>query len=219
MKNRVEYVPAALLRLYGANGMCAGNSMEEALVHGICETMERHVHIRIIEQRLTPPIMPESELRKMKVVYPLIERIRGSAHHKLIIKDCALSKGFPVFAAILINQKNQSYSASFGAHPCPEIALERTLTELFQGRGFSELRRLCVFAYGNESLSFKYNIWNLLKAGVGAYPNEFFTSDYTYDVGITDWSNVGTNRSMLRSFEPSDQRYSPLKPRVIRVIE
>jgi ribosomal protein S12 methylthiotransferase accessory factor len=39
----------------------------------------------------------------------------------------------------LINPKDGSVFASFGAHPSFEVALERTVTELLQGRGLDQL--------------------------------------------------------------------------------
>ena len=40
--NSVEYLPYSICKmLYSSNGMCAGNSIEEALVQGISEIIER----------------------------------------------------------------------------------------------------------------------------------------------------------------------------------
>ena len=50
----LSYIPISILRTaYGSNGMCAGNTLEEALVQGISENMERYANRHIVENELT----------------------------------------------------------------------------------------------------------------------------------------------------------------------
>ena len=57
----------------------------------------------------------------------------------LVIKDASLGGQFPVMCVTLMNPKTGGVFASFGAHPSLEVALERSLTELLQGRSFEGL--------------------------------------------------------------------------------
>lgn len=56
-----------------------------------------------------------------------------------MIKDASLGGQFPVMCVTLMNPRTGGVFASFGAHPSFEVALERSLTELLQGRSFEGL--------------------------------------------------------------------------------
>ncbi len=49
---------------------------------------------------------------------------------------------YPVMCVTLMNPRTGGVFASFGAHPSLEVALERSLTELLQGRSFEGLNDL-----------------------------------------------------------------------------
>jgi ribosomal protein S12 methylthiotransferase accessory factor len=55
------------------------------------------------------------------------------------VKDASLGGQFPVMCVTLMNPKTGGVFASFGAHPSFHVALERSLTELLQGRSFEGL--------------------------------------------------------------------------------
>ena len=62
---KIVYLPFALITLFGiSNGMTAGNTIEEALVQGISETYERHVHFTLLAGKATPPELPREELMR-----------------------------------------------------------------------------------------------------------------------------------------------------------
>jgi len=56
-----------------------------------------------------------------------------------LVKDASLGGEYPVMNVTLLNPEDQGCFASFGAHPRFEIALERALTELLQGRALDAL--------------------------------------------------------------------------------
>lgn len=53
--------------------------------------------------------------------------------------DGSLGGQYPVICVVLFNPANGTCFASFGAHPDFGVALERTVTELLQGRGLKDL--------------------------------------------------------------------------------
>ncbi len=124
--------------LYVSNGMSAGNTELEARTQALSEIFERHIKFRIISEGLCLPDVPEQVIAR----YPRIEAgIRGlrEAGFGILVKDASLGGEYPVMNVTLLHPKDQGCFSSFGAHPRFEIALERALTELLQGRGLDAL--------------------------------------------------------------------------------
>jgi ribosomal protein S12 methylthiotransferase accessory factor len=179
--NDICYVPYHLLDIiYGSNGTCAGNSSEEAIVQGLSEIIERYVNIKVIKEKITPPVIPDSYLEKYPRVSSIIKNIESKGPYKIIVKDCSLGENLPAVAAIFIDKSNQNYMIRFGVHPTFEIALERCLTETFQGR---DLRQASVnhFHFSEANDYVDRDIMNICRSGEGDYPVEFFLEDYSYE--------------------------------------
>ncbi|WP_313397583.1 OsmC domain/YcaO domain-containing protein, partial [Acinetobacter variabilis] len=136
------YFPSNLIEnLYLSNGMSAGNTLAEAQVQCLSEIFERAVKREILEGELALPDVPEHVLAK----YPkIIEGIKGLEEQgfPVLVKDASLGGQFPVMCVTLMNPRTGGVFASFGAHPNFEVALERSLTELLQGRSFEGLNDL-----------------------------------------------------------------------------
>jgi len=198
-EDRSYYLPLPVLRLsYGSNGMCAGNTPGEALVQGLCEVFERYVNVQIIKKKLSPPDIPREYIKKFPAIDKMLEGVKQGGRYKLIFKDCSLGKDFPVIGLWVINRAEQKYFIKFGAHPVPEIAMERCLTELLQGRDIRlNNQDLPAFRYlGREAMQ-PANLLNILKNGHGYYPPEIFSSHSSYQFkGYIDYSGL-TNRDML----------------------
>lgn len=136
------YFPVNLLdNLYASNGMSAGNSQSEALVQALSEILERYVKKEVISKGLSLPQIPDKILQHYPATYETYRALQGDSL-KVQIYDASLGGRFPVVCAVLFNQSTGGALASFGAHPILEVALERTLTELMQGRTFSDLDNL-----------------------------------------------------------------------------
>ncbi|MFA5243650.1 MAG: 30S ribosomal protein S12 methylthiotransferase accessory factor YcaO [Sulfuricella sp.] len=124
--------------LYVSNGMSAGNTPAEARTQALSEIFERHVKFRIISEGLCLPDVPEEVIAR----YPRIEagiRALRAAGFGILVKDASLGGEFPVMNVTLLHPGDQGCFSSFGAHPRFEIALERALTELLQGRALDAL--------------------------------------------------------------------------------
>jgi ribosomal protein S12 methylthiotransferase accessory factor len=133
------YFPVNLIgNLYVSNGMSAGNTLKEARTQALAEIFERHIKFRIIEKGLCLPDVPEDVIAR----YPHIAAgIRGlhEAGFGILVKDASLGGKYPVMNVTLLHPDDQGCFASFGAHPRFEVALERALTELLQGRALDSL--------------------------------------------------------------------------------
>lgn len=196
--DRLYYMPVSVLRaIYGSNGTCAGNTPEEALVQGLSELFERHANVNIINNRLTPPSIPDWYLSKFERLYGVIRLIESMGNYRVIVKDCSLGSGFPVIASILIDLNSRNYVIKFGAHPVFEIAFERSLTEMFQGRDISTAVKACRISAGFEDVARPHNLHNILKVASGQYPAEFFSENC--DSEFTPFhENAGkSNRELL----------------------
>lgn len=138
------YFPSNLIEnLFLSNGMSAGNNLQEAEVQCLSEIFERAVKRQIIEQEIVLPDVPMAVLEK----YPsILAGIKGLEEQgfPVVVRDASLGGQFPVMCVTLMNPKTGGVFASFGAHPSFEVALERSLTELLQGRSFEGDRKSVV---------------------------------------------------------------------------
>ena len=124
--------------LYVSNGMSAGNSVPEARAQALSEIFERHVKFRILREGLCLPDVPEEVINRYPRIAAGIAGLRA-AGFGIVVKDASLGGQFPVMNVTLLNPHDQGCFSSFGAHPRLEVALERSLTELLQGRALDAL--------------------------------------------------------------------------------
>ena len=198
MNGKEVHLPRELRCLVcGSNGGAAGNSMEEAIVQAISEIVERHHKLSIIKEGTSLPDIPEDVLSQYKTAYSIITSLRNRGL-KVIVKDCSMNKKFPVVCVCYIDPNSGRYHTHFGAYPVMEIALERTLTESFQGRNIDKFTSNEGFIYQLKEVSSYKNIYKELKKGNFDKPTDFFVGEckyaYNRDVGFT-----GANNSELLS--------------------
>ncbi|MEZ5742026.1 MAG: 30S ribosomal protein S12 methylthiotransferase accessory factor YcaO [Burkholderiaceae bacterium] len=136
---QVAYIPVNVIgNLYVSNGMSAGNTVNEARAQALSEVYERFIKFRIISEGLCLPDVPGHVLARYPRIVAGIEGLRA-AGYGILVKDASLGGRFPVMNVTLLHPQDQGCFASFGAHPRFEIALERALTELLQGRALDQL--------------------------------------------------------------------------------
>ena len=124
--------------LYVSNGMSAGNTRNEARTQALSEIFERSIKFRIIAEGLCLPDVPEDVIARYPRIAAGVSALRA-AGFGILVKDASLGGQYPVMNVTLLNPHDQGCFASFGAHPRFEIALERALTELLQGRALDAL--------------------------------------------------------------------------------
>lgn len=135
-KNNVKFLPIRLIKLLtGTNGLCAGNSPAEAIVQGFSEILERYVHKKIFLEHKKVPTIPIMNLQKLKS-FLLLKKIIELGYQP-IVKDCTMDGKYPVVGIILLNPARTKYLFSLGADPNLDIALQRCITEIFQGKSFN----------------------------------------------------------------------------------
>jgi ribosomal protein S12 methylthiotransferase accessory factor len=135
----VTYIPVNIIgNLYVSNGMSAGNTRDEARTQALSEIFERHIKARIIGEGICLPDVPEAVIARYPRIAAGIAALRA-AGFGILVKDASLGGQYPVMNVTLLHPEDQGCFASFGAHPRFEVALERALTELLQGRALDAL--------------------------------------------------------------------------------
>lgn len=176
------YVPTNILaNLYVSNGMSAGNTLMEARVQALSEIIERAIKKKIIKEEITLPDIPREELEKYPTILEGIKELEAKGY-PIYIKDASLGGIYPVVNITLINPRNGGVFASFGAHPKFEVALERTLTELMQGRSFEGLNDTLKPTFNSFAVSESNNLVDHFIDSIGVVSWRFFkeSSDYSY---------------------------------------
>lgn len=196
---KIIYLPQEMLfAIYGSNGMAAGNSMEEALVQGLSEILERYVNRKIMLEHICPPSVPRSFIEDIPLLNTIINKIEEDGNYQVVMKDCSLGRGLPVLAAIIINKKNGGFGVKFASHPSFRVALERTLTEAFQGRSLDDITRMNGIGNG-QLVQSKDNILNMMKIGNGYCTRELIAGNPDYEFKPYRCKEENrNNREMLR---------------------
>ncbi len=187
------YFPSNLIEnLYLSNGMSAGNTLAEAQVQCLSEIFERAVKREILQGELTLPDVPEEVLAK----YPgIVAGIKGLEEQgfPVLVKDASLGGQFPVMCVTLMNPRTGGVFASFGAHPKLEVALERSLTELLQGRSFEGLNDLPKPTFSSNAVTEPNNYVEHFIDSRGVVSWHFFSSNSDYEFVEWDFSSEGKN--------------------------
>ncbi|MGB8713379.1 MAG: OsmC domain/YcaO domain-containing protein [Onishia taeanensis] len=184
------YFPSNLIEnLFLSNGMSAGNTLQEAEVQCLSEIFERAVKREIIEQEIALPDVPMDVLKKYPDILEGVEALEAQGF-PVLVKDASLGGRFPVACVTLMNPKTGGVFASFGAHPSFEVALERSLTELMQGRSFEGLNDFMPPTFNSLAVTEPNNFVEHFIDSSGLVSWRFFSSKA--DVDFCEWDFSGT---------------------------
>lgn len=143
INNEERYVPILLSKWISAtNGLASGNTIEEAISHGICEIFERFSLIRAL-RGINNIEFPTIDISTIESTW-----IRNSINHmnnsgiEVVVKDIG-EDIYPVFAVATFNEKIKKGFTNFnkikaGASFTSRIGVERCLTERMQGAFIEE---------------------------------------------------------------------------------
>lgn len=189
----VVYFPTNLIdNLFLSNGMSAGNTLAEAQVQCLSEIFERAIKREILEGEIALPDVPQEVLAK----YPgILAGIHGLEEQgfPVLVKDASLGGEFPVMCVTLMNPRTGGVFASFGAHPILEVALQRSLTELLQGRSFEGLNDLPRPTFESNAVTEPNNFVEHFIDSSGVVSWRFFSAKADFDFVEWDFSGHGEN--------------------------
>jgi ribosomal protein S12 methylthiotransferase accessory factor len=189
----VVYFPSNLIdNLFLSNGMSAGNTLAEAQVQCLSEIFERAVKREILEGEIALPDVPQEVLAKYPGILAGIQGLEEQGF-PVLVKDASLGGEYPVMCVTLMNPRTGGVFASFGAHPSFEVALERSLTELLQGRSFEGLNDLPRPTFESNAVTEPNNFVEHFIDSSGVVSWRFFSAKADYDFVEWDFSGQGEN--------------------------
>ena len=188
----VVYFPVNLIEnLFVSNGMSAGNTLAEAQVQCLSEIFERAVKREIIECEIALPDVPQTVLDQYPRIMAGIQSLEEQGF-PVLVKDASMGGVYPVMCVTLMNPRTGGVFASFGAHPSFEVALERSLTELLQGRSFEGLNDLPPPTFVSEAVTEPNNFVEHFIDSSGVVSWRFFSAKSDYAFVEWDFTSRGT---------------------------
>ena len=201
------YFPSNLIEnLYVSNGMSAGNTLAEAQVQCLSEIFERAVKRDILEGEIALPDVPQEVLAKYPGILAGIQGLEEQGF-PVLVKDASLGGIYPVMCVTLMNPRTGGVFASFGAHPSLEVALERSLTELLQGRSLEGLNDLPPPTFASEAVTEPNNFVEHFIDSSGIVSWRFFSAKSDFEFVEWDFSSKGENANA----EEADTLFGILK--------
>ncbi|MCD6172285.1 MAG: YcaO-like family protein [Sulfurimonas sp.] len=189
--NKEVYFPTNIIHnLYVSNGLATGNTPNETKVQALSEIFERYVKIKIIKEGYSLPKIPQDTVKLFPKLYEDIVSLQVKGF-KLQVLDASLGGEFPVVAISLIDSKENSLFVSFGCHPILEVALERTMTELMQGRGVKDLKSFDKPSFNQSHINNSFNIESHFINSDGKMNFTFLNKNSSFD--YTPWKYDGSN--------------------------
>lgn len=203
-EDKYVYLPTCFIeQMYSANGCCVGNSRDEAWVHALSEIMERKGSIELLTSGKAAVRIPDEVLSRYSTVTHILDQIKASGKYDVAVFDSSIGNGHPVVTTRIINKKTHSYVVNTASDPVFEIALHRTLTEIFQGRNIETFTSKHNGAILNDisDIPLTHNVLNLLETGNGQFTLDFFTEEVSSDKTFTEFkdNSCRSNSELLTS--------------------
>lgn len=197
--SNITYVPERLFSYTcNSNGMCAGNSKEEALIEGLSEIFERYAGIEIFKRKLTLPEIPESYIDKFPKVKQMVEKLKKNEKYYFRLVDCSFGGKYPVAGLYIIDKNTGKFGFKLGAHPDYGIAMERCFTEASQGRDIYEYAETCLFDFYDGEDSKNRSFTEFIYGDFSAVPYQILGKKLDYEfTEMPDVSNLD-NKEILR---------------------
>jgi ribosomal protein S12 methylthiotransferase accessory factor len=194
--DHTAWLPVNLLEnLYASNGMSAGNTPAEARVQALSEIFERATRIRILREGLCLPDIPQSVVDGYPGIAQSVAAIRNEGY-TLLLKDASLGGRYPVINVTLMNPEDGSCFASFGAHPLFEVALERTVTELLQGRALESMKGFSQPSSDQEEVASVENLETHFIDASGLIHWRFLADDADFE--FVHWNFPGSTEEQYK---------------------
>ena len=201
VKNKdIEYIPDRLFSyLYDTNGMCAGNSKEEALIEGISEILERYAGSRMVKEKITLPEIPMSYIEKFPKVKEMVNKLDKNAQYYFRLVDCSFGGKYPVAGLYILEKNTGRFGFKLGAHPDYGIAMERCFTEAAQGKDIYEYAENCIFDFYDGEGTEDRNLTEYIFTHFTAAPHQVIGNKPAFEfTEMPDVSNLD-NRTILKN--------------------
>ena len=201
VKNKdIEYVPDRLFSyLYDTNGMCAGNSKEEALIEGLSEILERYAGTKMVKERITLPDIPMEYIEKFPKVKKMVEKLNKNTEYYFRLVDCSFGGKYPVAGLYILEKNTGKFGFRLGAHPDYGIAMERCFTEAAQGRDIYEYAETSIFDFYEGEKSEERNVTDYIFTHFSTAPYQVIGPKPEFEfTEMPDVSNLD-NKTILKN--------------------
>ena len=196
------YLPMGFVdNMYTNNGCCAGNTRDEAWVHALSEMIERNCCVKMVSSGEALPVIPDDILSCFPIVSSILEKIKKVGYFDVRIFDSSFGCGFPVITTCVIDKRTSKYLVCVGSDPVLEIAIERTLTEIFQGKtveSFASTHSGQILT-SPKDVPVADNIRSQLQSGNALYTVDFFSDEISCNrhVGCFEDNSHCSNSELL----------------------
>ena len=198
-ESQIKYFSNDLINvIQGSSGLCAGNTLEEALNQGMAECYEHYVGSQIFNTN--QEFYYELNLNYLNLEENIINKIKSlkDLGYTIQIFDLSYNFNVPVIMTLLTDRSNHVQYANLGSSPIINIAIERTITEMYQG--FFQLnemqKKIMLPSNGVRHLEAMRLSPNTFQSGI-VYPeafsiNKIIVNEYNKEVFLPpqDYSNI-----------------------------
>ena len=133
--DKIYMHPRLATNLARSVGMCAGNTIHEALVQGISEILEMECEKHFFAEFDNTYVAVKSESIVSDKVQSMLSKL-DELKYKVYILDLSYTFNVPVAMVVLLDPVHHLMNCHLGSSPVFDIAVERCITELYQGIGF-----------------------------------------------------------------------------------
>lgn len=180
-KETVYLDPRLIMNANGSQGMAAGNCLEEAIIQSNSELYEKYVGQFFFQKNFNNYHTIDLASIKNKELFQKIKKIQKLGYTFYII-DLSYNFNLPVLMSILLEKEKGQIFINFGSFPVFDIALERIITELYQGIYSYKNNNRIVTPYKNP---YKNEIISKYAVSV---PENYFPEDLFNKIVISDYN-------------------------------
>ncbi|MDU4094460.1 MAG: YcaO-like family protein, partial [Pantoea sp.] len=160
----------------------------------------------IIAEAISLPAIPQDVLDRYPGVVEAINSLEAEGF-PIFAYDASLGGKYPVICVVLFNPSNGTCFASFGAHPDFGVALERTVTELLQGRSLKDLDVFTPPTFDDEEVAEHANLETHFIDSSGSISWDLFKEEADYP--FVDWRFDGSTEeefaTLMAIFKAEDK--------------
>src|SRR5262249_12886796 len=142
----VFYSPLAGRKIFTSSGLASGLTLEEAVLHAVCEIIERHAAV-VAEVRAQNPgdgLRPSFCAVDLRGLPPSTQRLRPLVErggYRLLVLDITSEIRVPTFQALALEERatvlgffgsNLREAKGTACHPDPQVAIEMAILEATQ---------------------------------------------------------------------------------------
>jgi len=196
--DKIYHIPYLLYGyLCGSNGLCAGNTPEEALIEGISEILERYVSVKFFYDKTAFPEIPNEYLDKFPTIQNMLNKLKNNKNYSCKLVDCSLGGKYPVAGLFIIEKNTGRFGFKLGSHPDFGIAMERCFTEASQGIDILDYAKSCMFDFDDSEVTNNANIAEFIDTYVATLPYQIWEENPSYKfTEMPDVSNL-SNKDIL----------------------